>query len=262
MATPQASKSLDEALDECRLKLERASSFWQELDRAVKAFVSHDPFSIAVRAEDGGREHVHFVDRYTTPPPEIAVIIGDFIHDARCSLDYLVNVAAERGAARQGHALTPQQRRGLQFPIAKKPSEFRRAARTQLAYTSPDFQAFVESKQPYHEGNQPRNSLLVIQRLSNEDKHRQLHILGAAVNLLGRLPVAQWPQQLRDMLMEPTFDMGAEVIRLVFSVPLAADAFPLDYRFSVAVEGVPGDIVTELVGVSAAVADILSAARE
>lgn len=109
-------------------------------------------------------------------PPNIPLIIGDCVHSLRCSLDYLVwqLVIAEGNRPKDCN----------QFPICTTRESFKNATvkRHRLDGVSPKAAAEIERVQPYNttQGIESLNTLCVLQKLSNTDKHRRIPLTVAS----------------------------------------------------------------------------------
>ena len=109
------------------------------------------------------------------PPQDLSLIIGDCLYNLRAALDYLAwqLVLAHRG--RPNHR--------TQFPIYDTrltPKGRSRRIEPEGGVDAPAL-AVLESLQPYQRGHDAQtHPLAVLQRLSNIDKHRQLHIARGA----------------------------------------------------------------------------------
>ncbi len=110
--------------------------------------------------------------------------ISEFVLHSRAALDYIIFVLARRDA---GNEFRPDYDR-TQFPIEKTEEKFTANRKTFLRHLTDEHVALIEKFQPYN-GFQ---SLLLLNRLSNIDKHREF----IRPNFQGRVgevvvPVAQ-----------------------------------------------------------------------
>lgn len=155
-------------------------------------------------------------------PISFSTTLGDALHDLRSALDCAAFAIAERHVGRD---LTEKEERACQFPICAKPSEleefFDRPPRPTL-YGEREQRA-IRSVQPAALHDElaaqggtdlhPRaeevewDSLHVLQRLSNIDKHRRLHVVTCWPDLI------YWgsdePSQRRWQWGQPPFVNGA-----------------------------------------------------
>jgi hypothetical protein len=101
----------------------------------------------------------------------LSVILGEFVHDLRSGLDYVVTALVAESGARllKSH----------QFPIYSTAHKFASAVGNEqkpvgaLAGITSGF-ALIESFQPYHASPGAEGALGILQRLSNSDKHRAI----------------------------------------------------------------------------------------
>ena len=111
------------------------------------------------------------------------IVLGDICHNMRSALDHLVAALVPAGQVQRHH----------QFPILPTASHWSNEMQKQksmLQYVDPAHVMIIESAQPYMPNTGlPRLSLL--QRFSNNDKHRLIH---AAVTSLTDQPLitVQW----------------------------------------------------------------------
>ncbi|MBI4297247.1 MAG: hypothetical protein HY676_01810 [Chloroflexi bacterium] len=165
------------------LKFQRAEKHMVDINQEAIRYASSNPYSFTrIRLSDSQKEirgRFHITEQ---PDPMIAVMLGDFIHNLRSALDYVVV------------ACVPKQRRGkASFPIlfqdifAKdrngefvvNDAQLRENFETATEGLHPKAKAFIISLQPYRFGNLSHLiSLGIISRLENADKHRQLITIG------------------------------------------------------------------------------------
>lgn len=139
--------------------------------------------------------------------PEWPLLVGDFVYDARASLDYLIT-ALVRSTGKQEHGTS-------QFPIhgiGRKPGaswlEVEQRWETDpgggikrnLDGTPPGTKAALKQLQPFYgvpTTNPVHHPLFALQTLSNRDKHRRLNLLvhRAAINFVDASgqPIFQGP---------------------------------------------------------------------
>jgi hypothetical protein len=129
----------DDSLIGCRWKLQQAWRHLQTLDAEVDQFFARDE---------------------TEPPMYLGVLVGDFLHNLRCTLDHLVWQLV--------HLNDQEPSERNQFPIFDTVERYRAKAPVYLA-GSP--QTLIETFQPFHLDGDPRDHMLaVLRRLSNIDK--------------------------------------------------------------------------------------------
>ena len=170
------------------LKLNRAEKHMVELKQEAKRYADSNPYSFTrVRLPDSDKKITGRFQIIEQPNPMIAVILGDFVHNLRSALDYVVV------------ACVPKKRRyDASFPIVFEDifaenesgnfvvndSKRRKAFNSAIEGIHPDARAFIIDIQPYQfaagtgRWNVDNISLGIISRMENADKHRQLITLG------------------------------------------------------------------------------------
>jgi hypothetical protein len=93
-------------------------------------------------------------------------MIGDCVHNARASLDYL---AWELAGADPADTQT-------QFPIFLTGDGYKARGAKRVAALPPEAQALVEQLQPYHNADPAKNVLWALQQLDIADKHKLLTV--------------------------------------------------------------------------------------
>ena len=107
------------------------------------------------------------IDIQPKTPPELSVVIGDFLFCIRSALDHLVwQLVIKNGGVPASHNM---------FPITSSKAKFNEAVAKskRLDGVTPKSCAIIESLQPYHTGNEALGRLNV---LHNADKHRALNL--------------------------------------------------------------------------------------
>jgi hypothetical protein len=158
-------------LDGVLAKLGRAEEHLDALDARIGAYFARKPYA-SVREYDpqhGARlAGIRITER---PPADLALVIGDYLHNLRSALDHL---AWQLVIASDGK---PSKR--TEFPIYKNAAVYKKRTSGTAIHplVSPDIGVLVESVQPYHEGDRALlHPLWVLHELSNIDKHRTLHL--------------------------------------------------------------------------------------
>ena len=154
-------------------RLERANEHLAALDRERKRFFARldekDPRFVGEFDHDTS-EYV-FRLNCKPPNPRLGLIVGEFAHHLRASLDNLLwQLVLLRGGSPT---------RGTQFPIYESWERYQSSLRM-LRGVSADDRAFIESVQPFQYGERaPHTYLALLSWLNNVDKHRFPHISGS-----------------------------------------------------------------------------------
>lgn len=164
------------------LKLGRAQEHLDALDADTGRYFAGEPYRF-VREYHPEGSRVAGLAITEEPPERLALVIGDYLHNARAALDYLAwQLVLASG-------ITPNGR--TKFPISKDPrlKKKRRSGVVVEPGVSAPILAVVESLQPYHAPDPALHPLWLINELSNIDKHRTLHPIVAWVRGAERFDV-------------------------------------------------------------------------
>jgi hypothetical protein len=177
------------SLGGCRLKLERAVLHVEELNRAIQRFRRTQAHKLIRDFDAETGEDVWWIDGvYDDPPSTWSPLIGDILHNLHSALDHLAWQLAVR--KNYAHALPSEYR--ATFPIFKNRGRFWRRRRdgqwiglsgaTSLLRFPGDARKLVLAVQPYKDRNRaPDHPLWALHQLSNEDKHKTLHVVQSAM---------------------------------------------------------------------------------
>lgn len=164
----ERSQPMSDLPDSVTLKISRAEEHLASLTKkALPIEYGNCTISREPQADTG---RVALVLRLPKMDPTISVIMGDCIHNLRCSLDHLISQLADHQTPDRADSIC----RNNQFPICRDVADWSaQVARQRLNGLCPEAVALVESFQPYHDGNDP---LKILATLNNIDKHRNLNI--------------------------------------------------------------------------------------
>lgn len=161
-------------LDNVFLKLNRASTRSAELSANVAAFCHNHPITLDAQLREGrlGVNLVCQMEGMIAPLKEWSLELGEIVYSLRSALDNLIYVCA------QIRTDPPPNPRSLQFPIAQHPGQYVNAARNIAPQLPPEIADLLEKIQPYHrdrpdvEGSPEHDPLVLLNWISNHDKHR------------------------------------------------------------------------------------------
>lgn len=167
------------------LKVQRAEKHMADIEQAATMYASSHPYSFTrIRLPDSKNEIRARFKITKQPDPMIAVMLGDFIHNLRCALDYIVVACAPKKYRK--HANFPilyqdifAKNKDGQFEV--KDDCLRDNFETATKGLHPSAKSLIISLQPYQAlslGFPPDNALGVLNRLENADKHRKLITVG------------------------------------------------------------------------------------
>lgn len=167
--------AMNEYLRPVELKLARAQVQIDELRATLGRWSSANP--IVGRGElSEDRMTFRLIAEASEFAPDLerfGVAIGETVHNLRSALDNLAFALARL------HADPPVKPRHIAFPIFKDVASYRSSlAVASLAQLPTGAAALIEKMQPYHrdetavEGSPETDPLVLLQELSNDDKHR------------------------------------------------------------------------------------------
>ncbi len=175
-------------LDGIWLKVKRAQKHMVDINREAIRYASGNPYEfIRVRRLPDSQRTIGYRTHITDQPnPMISVMLGDFVHNLRSALDYIMV------------ACVPRKRQSIaSFPILLEDiwatdsegnfmvndTKRRENVEADINELFPKGRALVIKVQPYHQGfDRYRHILGIISRLENADKHRQLITVGGGVD--------------------------------------------------------------------------------
>jgi hypothetical protein len=202
------------ALPSVLLKLDRARHHISDLDTEVRNFLHSRPFEID-HHEHGNPQMAEWILTRETPVPHvISAIAGDAIQNLRTALDYIVCAMVERNQNRVSSESG--------FPISKSLAAYQNPnTQKKLDGISAEAHSFIDNLRPYAGGN---DTLWLLHRLNNRDKHRLLLSAGCAVVEHDILPSQR--EQLRELYQRiypnaptPPFE-GVRIKPETFSFPI------------------------------------------
>ncbi len=226
-----------------RLKFRRAEHHFKELEANICSYCDGH-FYEAERASKGDQDPDIwlYVLRITKQPgPEIALPMGDVVHNLRAALDYLASALAPEGAYTTFPILTDDETR----------TRFDHLVRGMAS----EAVAIIEELQPRVADEPHLHPLAVLSRLDNADKHRNLVLGVPAIRdvssemcTFGSDPAHTWEQPL-------CYD-GAEVAKFGFR-----PGFPVPNESEVYVHVCGTPLVTVEIGLKDGYVEVMPALR-
>lgn len=166
-------------LDVCIAKIGRAEEQHRALDNDFLIWLNEamieGKFVTFVRQRDPDSGYFHFVVETLADTPRFrwGLMLGEVVHNLRSALDALAFALADLKTGRREDYVT-------QFPICSAGTKrFWKddLIRKQIQHIDPVHQKMIEAVQPYHAAKPARlHPLAMLQRLSNKDKHRGVHV--------------------------------------------------------------------------------------
>jgi hypothetical protein len=171
---------MSELPQSCLLRLERAREHLDTFEAEARTFLDSQPYKRVIK------KHGQSVpEAYPDPPPRLALIISDYLHELRSCLDSLVFHLAGCPDDRECR---------LQFPIFSKERGYVEHEERYLNGVCDDAKAVIKGLQPYNRPDnwefpfpyRPERVLLVrLHDLNRVDKHRTLHLMVRSVVSVG-----------------------------------------------------------------------------
>jgi hypothetical protein len=157
------------SLDACAAKLDRATEHLDALRTEQSAYMESSPLKVTSHfdAASGWWSFRASCERISL---RYSNIVGDCVHNLRSTLDQLVTQLA----IVNGQQSTTQH----QFPITRDANTFSKQASQRLKGLSDEHRAIIEAAQPYQardDGSGRPQALVVLNDLSNRDKHRLIN---------------------------------------------------------------------------------------
>jgi hypothetical protein len=146
-----------------------------------------------------------------------SLIIGDSLHNIRCTLDHLVYAIAVHESGKN----PPPNARALSFPICDDCPAFTKAERKKLVGISRHVCDAIEKVQPYHRRHPTiPPPIAVLRDLENTDKHQLLGLV-STTPVAGNIHLSG-PQPRKEVSVFPNYGEikdGVEIVCHVFDSP-------------------------------------------
>lgn len=156
------------------LKLNRASMQVQLLSQAISMWVASNPITAECKLRDGRLGFQLIQKDFAVAPPldEWSLQFGECVHNLRSALD---NLAFALARVRRD---PPEKPNRIAFPIYQERAKFEKDGRGNIDQLPPAAAELIEKLQPFQRNGSPefgtpeRDALVLLQSLSNADKHR------------------------------------------------------------------------------------------
>jgi hypothetical protein len=154
-------------------KFARAYHHFKMMGPEINRWVESDPYTISDEIDPNSGDNVVSAQLVGAPPPIIAQMLGDCLHNFRATLDHLVHALALKNKS----TLTDAEATETAFPIFQTCPGFKSRGMGKIKHVSGEAQAIIKGLQPYHAGDKATSHpLWVLEKLENIDKHRRLLI--------------------------------------------------------------------------------------
>jgi hypothetical protein len=166
------------------LKAQRADVHLRDMENAVSEYVGTHPYE--VRAEREGKRRVHRIVITEQPSDDVALMLGDFVHNARSALDHLA--ASLVPAGRRSSTSFPIFFKGVwEAPVVDEDKQRTKDRERWVSITKgmeDDAVEILKSTQPPDTFGDPStitHSLVALNRIWNRDKHERLAVVAATL---------------------------------------------------------------------------------
>jgi hypothetical protein len=168
------------------LKLRRAQEHIAAAGEAAAAWLSTDAYTIDRRTDATTGVTEALVRLRGQPPPELALLVGDAVHNLRAALDHAMYEAAVRRAR---GVLAPAIEATIAFPVVSTgdDTKFASEAGQRLKGVSGRVRDVVRQEQPYlwNSAEHPEayrfHPIWKVNALDSIDKHRRVTVTAAAL---------------------------------------------------------------------------------
>lgn len=165
---------MSELVRSVELKLNRAGTQVQLLSHSVATWIAANPISADCKLRDGRLGFQLIQKDFAVAPPldEWGLLFGECVHNLRSALD---NLAFALARVRRD---PPEKPNRIAFPIYQNRAKFEKDGRGNIDQLPPAAAALIEKLQPFQRDGSPafgipeRDALVLLQSLSNSDKHR------------------------------------------------------------------------------------------
>jgi hypothetical protein len=155
------------ALDQIRLKLDRADRHVQELEAALLAFKKNNPYKVGTKVDEQTQCLVYYITQAEEIPAAISLIAGDVLQNLRTALDHLAWQLVPAGGRNSQTA----------FPISDDVIKYSSDKVRKISGMPEAAVDAIDATKPFKGGN---DAIWRLHRLNNIDKHRLLVTVGAS----------------------------------------------------------------------------------
>lgn len=201
-----------------RAKISRAEHHLSDLNSRLRSLFASQPDRSGARHQYNPerQELIISLEKAAELGPQVSLIIGDCIHNARSALDHMVcQLAILNRASRDAITKTA-------FPVYLTEPEFNNFAdRKVKPFITSDAFAEIKKLQPYYAGNAGVNDVLwCLSQLDIFDKHRLLIVVGQKFRPIAfslQVPTGEvFSHEISGSQWKPAVD-GAEILRFDLS---------------------------------------------
>jgi hypothetical protein len=211
-------------------KLDRARELIPILQGEIDDYYASNPVVLRLQHREDPKRMEAVAESVRQPPLRLGVLMGDFTHNLRSTLDQLVwQLALTRTA-------TPHDK--LQFPILdEEPTEagWRSTVGDKLQKVPPDAVQRIWDLQPFHSEHPEISALRILRELHNEDKHRVILQPVSVPKDPGESNVHLDSKDVEvttcEVMVGAPLEPGATVVRVPYTIVGDAPRLNLDVAF-------------------------------
>jgi hypothetical protein len=213
------------SLDSARIKLKRANLHAGTAEREAGRFFKRDPkptFDIEVEGQPISREvgtqfwcRLFVKSGMSDLPESFSARFGDAIYNYRCVLDHIAWQLVKHGSDPE-----PAKPTLVQFPIYTYTKDFMSNRASRLPGVGADPVDFIQARHNYDGGKATNERLLALADLSNDDKHRSLHVIVSAIaQVQHNVTLTDCkPIRIKNPPRAPELKDGAEIVRILCEI--------------------------------------------
>lgn len=163
-------------VSDAQVRLRRAGRLLHSVQAMLRDWLTDEPLRLKFQRDPDAAIDQYVAEVLRPVPEDVAAEAGDFANNVRSALNYAA-MAIYAGA---GGDPGSDEARVVDFPIAETDRQWQNAQRRQLSRAWPEAIAELQRFQPCTGPSPAGAALLNLQELNNADKHRYLHVVGAA----------------------------------------------------------------------------------
>lgn len=152
-------------------RIDRAVYLFEEFGRVWAEYLEQRPHRLATEIDANGHGTLR-MKRVVPLPPELTLVLGEFLYQLRAALDNCIYAVAVIDSGTN----PPPGASALQWPICDTPEAFEKQ-RPRLKHLHSDLVEALETIQPYQAELPAWNSLRILNELARVDRHRSLHLV-------------------------------------------------------------------------------------
>lgn len=165
---------MSELVRSVELKINRAETQVQLLSHSISTWVASNPITADCKLRDGRLGFQLIQKNFAAAPPleEWSLLLGECVHNLRSALD---NLAFALARVRRD---PPEKPNRIAFPICKDRAQFEKNGYGNIDQLPPAAAMLIQKLQPFQRDGSPafgtpeRDALVLLQSLSNSDKHK------------------------------------------------------------------------------------------